>query len=149
VRAALWLLIGAIACQNAPLQRTISQPLNENRLSVARLRAKPGSFDENSGLVDSMRTVVRDTAAWRALWMQINRPFIPAPTLPSIDFDRDMVIVAALGAQPTGGYGIMIESVEEDSAGVAVSVVRSAPGPMTKRPVHFRERTVVVPCGGS
>lgn len=170
MKSALWLLVGAVACSNAPMQSTISQPLQSQiagRLKVARLRATGGSFDDNSGLVDSLRIVVRDSVAWRSLWAQINRPFIPPPTLPAIDFDRDMIIVAALGAKPTGGYGIMIEGAAEDSSGIEVSVVLSAPGngcaleaartepvdlarmPVTKRPVRFRERTVVVPCGGS
>jgi hypothetical protein len=166
VRVALWLLVGAMACRSVSMQRRISEPQTVARLNLARLRATPGSFDDNSGLVDSVRAVVRDSAAWHSLWAEINRPFIPPPALPSIDFDRDIIVVAALGARPTGGYGIMIEGATEDSSGIEVSVVQSSPGhgcalsaartepvdlariSVTKRPVRFRERTVVVPCGG-
>ncbi|HEY4129096.1 MAG TPA: protease complex subunit PrcB family protein [Gemmatimonadaceae bacterium] len=160
----LWLLVGVAACQSAGMH---AQPSISGRLPITRLRNQAGSFDSNSGLVDSARVVVRDAATWRTLWGQINQPFIPQPAVPSIDFNRDMVVVAAMGTKPSGGYDIMIEGVTEDSSGVEISVVRSSPGngcaltaartqpvdlariPATPRPVRFRERSVVVPCGGS
>lgn len=164
MKLAPWLLVGAMACRSVGSTARSTTPA---RLPLARLGARAGSFDSNSGLVDSVRVVVRDTAEWRALWQRINQPFIPPPALPPIDFQRDMIIVAALGAKPSGGYDIMIESADEDSTGVEVSVVRSSPGtgcaltaartqpvdlarlPTTTRPIRFRERSVIVPCGGA
>ena len=164
MRVALWLLFGATACRTVGM--TSAHSLAASQVPVQRLRTQAGSFDANSGLVDSARVIVRDTATWRAVWQRINQPFIPPPTLPSIDFQRDMVIVAALGVKPSGGYDIMIEGADVDSSGVEISVVRSSPGhgcvltdartqpvdlariPVTSQPVRFRERSVVVPCGG-
>jgi hypothetical protein len=113
---------------------------------------------------DSLRAVVRDSALWRELWARINKPFLPQPPLPTIDFRREMIVVAALGARPTAGYDVVIEGVEQDSAGIEIALRRQSPAPgcpvaasMTQpldlaripasdHPVRFRERTVVIPC---
>jgi hypothetical protein len=158
-------VLSAVACQSVAATGQPSTTLAP--LPITRLRPQPVAFETNSGLVDSLRLVVRDTSSWRELWQRINRPFIPQPALPAIDFDRDMVIVAALGTKPSGGYDVIIEGAEEDSAGIEVSVKRSTPGagcaltaaltqpvdlatvPARRVPVRFRERRVEVPCGGS
>lgn len=131
---------------------------------VERLSDGHHAFSTFSGLSDSTRIVVRDSATWRQLWIALNRPFVPAPPLPPIDFAREMIIVAALGARPTAGYDIVIESAERDSGGVEVDVRRTTPGAgcpvsaVVTQPVdlarvpaapelpHFRERTVITPC---
>ena len=134
-------------------------------LSVTRLRAGARAFSTYSGITEDSNFVVRDSAAWRQLWERINKPFIPPPALPPIDFAREMVVVAALGARPSAGYDITISSVDRGSAGMEVSVRTRAPGPgcpveavvtqpvdlarvpFTAGPVRFREMNEVIPCG--
>lgn len=131
---------------------------------MERLGGGDHAFSTFSGLSDSTRLVVRDSSAWRQLWFALNRPFVPPPPLPPIDFAREMIIVAALGARPTGGYDIVIESAVRDSSGVEVDVRRSTPAagcpvsavmtqpvdlarvPIAPELPHFRERTVITPC---
>jgi hypothetical protein len=138
---------------------------NPSRVMVTRLREGPVAFSTYTGVRDSLRAVVRDSGLWRELWARINQPFLPAPPLPSIDFRREMIVVAALGARPTAGYDVVIEGVAQDSTGIEVALRRQAPAPgcpvaaaMTQpldlaripasdHPVRFRERTVVIPCG--
>lgn len=157
------LLIGAtLVCRaaSAPAQH---DPARES-LAVTRLRDGPSAFSTFSGLTDSVRLVVRDSGTWRALWRRVNRPFIPAPAPPTVNFEEEMVVVAALGTRPTAGHDIMIEGAEEDSAGIEIVVRRSEPAPgcpvaaavtqpvdmarmrADRRAVRFRERQVVVPC---
>jgi hypothetical protein len=89
---------------------------------------------------------------------------VPAPALPSIDFGREMIIVAALGSRPNAGYDVVIEGAEQDSAGIQISVRVASPAagcpvatamtqpvdlarvPITDQPIRFRERDVVVSC---
>ena len=138
---------------------------NPSRVTVTRLRQEPVAFSTYTGVRDSLRAVVRDSALWRELWARINQPFLPSPPLPSIDFRREMIVVAALGARPTAGYDVVIEGVAQDSTGIEVALRRQTPAPgcpvaaaMTQpldlaripasdHPVRFRERTVVIPCG--
>jgi hypothetical protein len=136
----------------------------DRSVPVVRLRDGDAAFSSYTGVVDSMRAVVRDSADWRALWTRINRPFIPMPALPAIDFEREMVVVAGLGNRPSAGYDIVIESAEQDSTGIEVALRRASPAPgcpvaavmtqpldVARIPasnlrVRFRERSVVVPC---
>jgi protease stability complex PrcB-like protein len=134
-------------------------------LPVTRLRNSATAFTTYSGLNDSVRAVVRDSAAWHELWRTINRPFYPPPPLPRVDFEHDMVVIAALGARPTAGYDIVIEGARLDSAEVEIALrtLSPAPGcpvsaamtqpvdlatiPASPRAVRFREKSVIVPCG--
>jgi len=133
-------------------------------VSVSRLREGTTAFSSYAGIGDPMRAVIRDSTAWRQLWDRINRPFVPAPALPSIDFGREMIIVAALGSRPNAGYDVVIEGAEQDSAGIQISVRVASPAagcpvatamtqpvdlarvPITDQPIRFRERDVVVSC---
>ena len=142
----------------------VGQPVVE-RVPIVRMRSSPEAFSTYTGVGDSLRTVVRDSVIWRQLWDRINRPFFPPPALPAIDFGREMIVVAGLGARPSGGYDVIIESAARDSAGIEVALRRFTPAPgcpvaaamtqpldLVRIPasgdsVRFREHTVVVPCG--
>jgi hypothetical protein len=134
-------------------------------VSVSRLRESATAFSSYAGIRDPMRAVIRDSVAWRELWTRINRPFVPPPALPPIDFAREMIVVAALGARPNAGYDVVIEGAELDSAGMQISVRVATPAsgcptaavmtqpvdlarvPVSDQPVRFRDRDVVVACG--
>ncbi|HEU4615317.1 MAG TPA: protease complex subunit PrcB family protein [Kofleriaceae bacterium] len=134
-------------------------------LPITRLRPGPTAYTTYSGLDDAVRTVVRDSAQWNALWQTIARPFYPAPPMPQVDFDRDMVVVAALGARPSSGYDIVIEGAQQDTSSIEIALRTSSPAPgcpvtaaitqpvdlatipTSPRPVRFRERSFIVPCG--
>jgi hypothetical protein len=121
-------------------------------------------FSRYSGIADSQRVVIRDTTAWRRYWSVIHRPFIPAPAVPQVDFTREMVVLAALGARPSGGFGIRIDAAIADSTQVLVQVTRIIPGrgcalpavvtqpvdlvrvPATQLPIAFREREERTDC---
>ena len=160
------LVAGLLAMTGGCIEVALAQPsVRRASVPLTRLRGGPVAFSTYSGLIDSTRGVVRDSVRWRLLWERLNQPFYPRPALPPIDFQREMVVVAALGAKPSGGYDLIIESAEQDSIGIEVALRREnpAPGcpvaavntqpadlariPASEQPVRFRERTVVVPCG--
>jgi hypothetical protein len=134
-------------------------------LPVTRLRTSATAYTTYSGLNDSVRAVVRDSTAWLELWRAINRPFYPPPPLPPVDFEHDMIVIAALGARPTAGYDIVIEGARRDSAAVEIALRKLSPAPgcpvsaamtqpvdlatipASQRAVRFREKSIVVPCG--
>ncbi|HEY6829538.1 MAG TPA: protease complex subunit PrcB family protein [Gemmatimonadaceae bacterium] len=137
---------------------------SRGNVPLTRLREGSSAFTSYSGLADSALLVVRDSSAWQELWQRVNRPFIPAPPVPTIDFQQEMIVVAALGRRPTAGHDVVIEGAEQDSAGIQILVRRSEPAPgcpvaaavtqpvdlarmrADRRAVRFRERQVVVPC---
>lgn len=163
-RAGLALALGATIASGADMA-TAQYDAPREVFPVTRLGRGSTAYSTYSGLTDSVRAVVRDSADWSAVWRGITRPFYPPPPLPQVDFARDMVVVTALGARPTGGYDIVIEGARQDSASIEIALRTSSPAPgcpvsaaMTQpvdvatipaspRPVRFRERSIIVPCG--
>jgi Tfp pilus assembly protein PilV len=102
------------------LTMTVPAPLTVT--SVATLNAPDGLFDA------AAQQVVRDQAAWQALWTRLHVNASPAPALPAVDFTRDMVVVAAMGMKSHGGYKIAITAAAEDAGKVIVEVTETSPG---------------------
>jgi hypothetical protein len=106
----------------------VTQPPGTS-LPMVRLRSEPYSFTFNSGLDRPARLVVRDAVTWRAIWTQIYARQSPVPTLPSIDFSSEMLVVVALGSHSTGGYSILLRGASEGANnGIAVIVDSNSPG---------------------
>lgn len=96
---------------------------------MTRLRAEPYSFSTNSGLGTAERLVIRDAGSWQSVWNRIHASRTPMPSVPQIDFAREMIVVAAMGSRPTGGYTLLLEQANEDPAdGIVVSVRSISPG---------------------
>jgi hypothetical protein len=162
VTRVIFALAAALACRGPFMS---GQPGPREAIPVTRLRETAAAFTDYSGFADPLYTVVRDSLAWQQAWHTLNKPFIPPPPLPAIDFQRQVVVVAALGARPSGGYDILIENATEDSTGVEIGVRVTRPGtgcitpavvtqpvdvatiPVTRRTIHFREHSIAVTCG--
>ena len=107
----------AVADQGKPVPITLMGPKRwETRTS----------FAPNSAVQDKFRLVVRDRATWLDLWKRIYRVDTRLgeyPKLPEVDFSREMLVVAALGQQPTSGYSI----IKADSMADAVKMAQGCP----------------------
>jgi hypothetical protein len=88
----------------------------------------------NSGIGQSRRIVIRDAGRWASFWAELQGSVTPQPPLPPVDFDRDVVIAAAMGTRNSGGYAIEIRQVAEENgslialARLVALVVETAPG---------------------
>lgn len=139
-------------------------PAGGEPIPITRLRAEPYSFAYNSGLADSARLAVRSQAEWQQAWSALWRNASPVPPPPSMDFGREVVVVAALGQRNSGGYGIYVDSAYQRAGHVEVVVRKVSPGagcvttaaltepvdvaviPVTGQPLQFRERATVHAC---
>jgi hypothetical protein len=81
-----------------------------------------------SGFGESQRLVVRDPGTWASVWARAYALQTPVPSLPEVDFSKEMVLVAALGGRPTGGYDIAIEGVLAEAEATRAFVTATAPG---------------------
>jgi hypothetical protein len=85
----------------------------------------------NSRLVNHIRLVVRDGESWFKLLSQMTgldprSQLSDFPELLEVDFSREMLVVAAMGQQPSSGYSIIIEAMfENDEYDRCEIVVRS------------------------
>ena len=116
-------VLGTLACSQAAAPRESGGPVR-----IVRLRPEPYSLTYFSGLDEPQRTVVRDEVAWRAAWAAIWRRHSPVPPLPLVDFEREMLVIAALGSRPTTGYGILVDSALAEGEGLLVQIRTIAPG---------------------
>jgi hypothetical protein len=82
-----------------------------------------------SGVDDAQRVVLRTADGWTGFWEQVYSVLSPQPDAPAIDFGGTMVIAAAAGTRPSGGYSIDIEGIHVDAGAYYVVVRETAPGP--------------------
>jgi PrcB C-terminal len=155
------LVMVAVACSS-----DISTSPPGTAIPVVRLRSDPYSFAFYSGMTTSARLVIRDPVTWQATWAEINRGLSPSSPPPSIDFSREMVVVAALGTRGSSGYDILIDgATEADAGGAAIAIRSTSPGagcgtltvltqpvdiarmPRRDGAVTFVERSSVTTCG--
>ena len=81
-----------------------------------------------SGIVKRLRVVIRDQDEWRELWKELFSRQQPVPSLPDIDFSREMLIVVAMGEVNTGGFTIMVDGVYEKEKQLELVVKSTGPG---------------------
>lgn len=137
----------------------------EPPMTVQQLDSTLASYYRyNSALEDSARFVVRTADEWTVLWNRIVANHGPTPPVPAIDFEKEMLLVAAMGTRNTGGYSIQIEAVDKDSSAITASVRSRSPGnncittqaltapvdivriPRSDLPVQFVEEHIVTNC---
>jgi hypothetical protein len=118
---ALAVMLGLGACSDAA-----SPPREPGaNIPVIRLRSEPYPFAFYSGLDKPDRIVIRDPVTWQMVWKDIWRGFSEVPPVPAVDFSSEMIVVAALGARSTGGYGILIDRANEIAHGGISVTIRS------------------------
>jgi hypothetical protein len=83
-----------------------------------------------SGIIGPDVEVARTQNEWEELWARHTSTELPRPELPPVDFDRDMVVFAAVGVRPTTGYAFEIERVEPQITGdLLVEALERVPAP--------------------
>jgi hypothetical protein len=89
---------------------------------------------------DTVREVIRDQAAWTALWTKLREGSALPEAAPEVDFAKDMVIAAAM---PTQGCvsKVTIRAVSREGDGLVVDVLEAPPAPncvcfVSERPIH-------------
>jgi len=68
-----------------------------------------------------LRAIVTDSVALRHVWSLVHGGGSTPP--PQVDFTSEMVLLVALGAQPTTGWGIRVDSVTTSSPEVTTAFV--------------------------
>jgi hypothetical protein len=77
--------------------------------------------------------LVRSEAEFRSLWNQLHGSQLNVPALPSVDLERETVLVVMMGQRPTGGYAVDVRGVSLEGADLFVDVrlVEPAAGSVT------------------
>jgi PrcB C-terminal len=105
-------------------------------LPVVRLTTGARAYSTFSAIESAQQLVLRDAASLAQWWAAAWRTVSPPPAVPDVDFTREMLVIVALGAKPTSGYDVVIESATLQRDGIVV-VARTAspPGSVVLLPV--------------
>lgn len=79
-------------------------------------------FEENQELI------IKSEQEFRELWVDLHQQRSPAPDVPVINFDNNIVIAVLMGVQNTGGYYTDIEQVGVFDGVTGISVLETMPG---------------------
>jgi hypothetical protein len=82
-----------------------------------------GSFRHLSGLYEERMLAIRSHAEWQGQWRRITARQGGPPPLPQVDFRSGMLLMAAMGPKPSGGYRAAIDKVL-DQPGELLAFVR-------------------------
>ena len=96
------------------------------KLAAGPLPLMPLAQESYSGAKEQRREVLRDAATWQKLWSELQQQRRLAPP---VDFERQMVLFAALGERRTGGYAIEIVRAEVVEGTLIVHVRETSPTP--------------------
>jgi hypothetical protein len=78
-----------------------------------------------SAIDEGREVVIRDAAAWEALWAEHTH----IATLPSVDFDTEMVVGIFLGMRPSAGHDVAITGARVAGDVLIVSYIERSPAP--------------------
>lgn len=81
-----------------------------------------------SGVMSSRRQVIRSETELAAAWAEVTGHLLPAEPAPIVDFSAGQVLLVAMGERPSGGYGIDITSLAEESGTLYAVVDEVSPG---------------------
>ena len=99
-------------------------------MSLVRFRTESQSYLTFSGHDQPQTVVVRDRDTWVRVWNQIYaRITALPPPIVEVDFSKEMVVLAALGTQPSSGFEVLFTSASEADGVVTVEVEARSPGP--------------------
>lgn len=117
-----------------------------------------------SAIQERERGIITTQADWEAYWARFAGSVQPMPPAPTVDFNAERVVTAAMGGRPTGGYTISVPDVRGDSDGIYVMIMETSPGascivtqsttapalavrvPSDDRPIVFVEESLVQDC---
>jgi hypothetical protein len=117
------LAIATAACSSP------ASPGSSTELPLTRLRTDSSSYMQFSGYETAMAVAIRDRAAWLSAWAQMyGRTNTLPPPLPEIDFANEMILLVALGTQPSSGYDVIIDRASESGDVVTVDATARRPG---------------------
>src|SRR5690349_22975578 len=84
----------------------------ETNKSTDRVSFKTIAKGLRSGIREPSQIAVRSQSEWQKLWRQHSSASTAPAPLPTVDFDKEIVVAVFLGEKPSGGYGVEISSAE-------------------------------------
>ena len=120
-------------------------------LLLAACRTAPSGADGfrtishgyQTGITSGTVRVARTEAEWTSLWREHTSRELPRPSVPTIDFAKEMVVCVLSGERPSGGYGIEVVDATFDGKALLLGTRETKPAAdavvpmMITRPFHM------------
>jgi hypothetical protein len=71
--------------------------------------------------------IIKTQKEWQDLWQKHVQGILPAPAIPEIDFDNNMVVAVFMGEKNTSGYAIRISRIEEADDKIYIELEETIP----------------------
>lgn len=125
--AALVVPLALAACESDTLapEASLQIPAGAVQLETTELVSVQAQW---SGFGEPVRSVITDEEGWIEAWDRIHAHLSNPPSAPLVDFGSSVVVLAAMGTRPTGGYSIRIEDVHRHAGRLFVSALERSPG---------------------
>ncbi len=138
-RFALLVMPVLLAACSAQADKPAGKPAGDAPASVPFETVLQTSVPGQAG--QERREVVRDAAAWAALWGELREGSGLAAEPPAVDFDREMVVAAAMETQSCVAK-VTVRSITQSGDGLTVDLLEAPPAPnciciTTSRPIHI------------
>jgi hypothetical protein len=85
-----------------------------------------------SGFQVPLEKFVTTEKEWVELWAERQEPQAPKRPHPAVDFDKEVVVVAALGAKPGAGYTVEISRIVKTKDEIRIYLRKTAPAEALK-----------------
>lgn len=82
-----------------------------------------------SGIEERTEFLIRTAEDFKTFWARHKSMESPVPSVPRIDFKKEMVIGVFDGTKPSGGYSLKITEVKHGSDEIVVTTKASKPKP--------------------
>lgn len=140
------LLLGTVISLSAVAERMSWLPLE----TVPALSGPPGIEPD---FRQETFSAVRSREEWERIWRLWHpnaslRAGGHVPDAPAIDFEKSMLLVAALGWRPTGGFTVIIQDALDDGSVIQVSVLEvraKGPGCIVAQTVTYPVAAALIP----
>jgi len=93
--------------------------------SISFIEIKTG---QNSGYSKFTTIEIHNVKELSEVWVNLFAKYDRKPPIPTIDFEKKMLIAVALGERNNGSYSIKIESILETKNGITVITEENKPG---------------------
>lgn len=82
-----------------------------------------------SAIETPRQTIIKDKAAFAALWAEHSAHENPAPTMPPVNFAADTLVAVFAGNEPTGGHILALAGLDKIHGGWELRLSLISPGP--------------------
>ena len=85
---------------------------------------------QNSGILSRRHETITTAKRWTEVWTEVHARQSPEPSLPAVEFDRESVLLTAMGENPDACWSVRVHALER-FLGTLIADVKEVRAPMS------------------